>query len=52
MWVKTTIGVLEDLSLRSSASPGELVGSEPSEAAGLEVDHVDETNEWSQFGGV
>ena len=25
--------------------PGELVGSEPSEAAGLEVDHVDETDE-------
>jgi hypothetical protein len=33
------------LVLEIVGEPGELVGSEPPEAAGLEVDHVDETDE-------
>ena len=42
MCAKTTIGVLALLPLRSSFEPFELLVAELAEAAGLEVDDVDQ----------
>ena len=51
MCAKTTIGVLEaERPLRSLLQPFELVVAEIAQAAGLEVDHVDEADEMHAVG--
>ena len=45
MCAKTTIGVLADLALQIVFEPRELLGAEIAEAAGLEIDDIDQADE-------